>query len=93
MLEYVFIFILGLITGSFLNSVIYRLETKEDLIISRSHCVNCNHELNHKDLVPVFSFLFLKAKCRYCKEKISWQYPLVELALGILFVLIFMLTL
>lgn len=90
MIEYAFVFILGLIIGSFLNSVIYRLEIKEDLVASRSHCIKCNHELNWKDLIPVFSFFFLKARCRYCQKKISWQYPLVELGLGVLFVLVSM---
>ena len=47
--------------------------------------MNCNHDLGLFDLIPLFSFLFLKGKCRYCKEAISWQYPIVELITGILF--------
>ena len=83
----VFVFILGLIIGSFLNAVIHRLKTKESLITSRSKCVSCNHKLGARDLIPVVSFLFLKGKCRYCNVKISWQYLLVELSTAILFVL------
>jgi len=86
---YIFIFILGLIIGSFLNCVIYRLEKEESFLKGRSKCPKCRQELNWKDLIPIFSFLFLKGKCRYCKEPISWHYPLVEFATGLLFVLIF----
>ena len=82
------IFIFGLIVGSFLNCVIYRLKTEESIVLSRSHCPQCGHRLNWKDLMPVFSFLFLKGRCRYCSKKISWQYPAVEIATGALFLLI-----
>lgn len=54
----------------------------------RSYCVKCGHTLGARDLVPLLSFIFLRGHCRFCKNKISWQYPLVELATGILFVLI-----
>ncbi len=87
-LIYIFIFIFGVCIGSFLNCVIYRLEQKKSLN-GRSFCPHCKHALSWKDLFPVFSFLFLKGKCRYCKNKISIQYPLVELATGILFILFF----
>ena len=83
----VIIFLLGLCVGSFLNSVIYRLKTEESILISRSHCPYCQHLLGFWDLIPLFSFIFLRGRCRYCKKRISWQYPLVELASGILFVL------
>lgn len=73
-------FILGLAIGSFLNVVIYRLPRKESLISPGSHCTSCGNKLKPIDLVPVFSYLFLKGSCRYCKEKISVRYPLVELA-------------
>lgn len=88
-----FIFILGLSVGSFLNSVIYRLETGESLLLKRSYCPNCRHQLSWYDLIPVLSFLFLKGRCRYCSQKISWQYPLVEISTGALFALIFSLQL
>jgi len=82
------IFIFGLIFGSFLNCVIYRLHSGESFLKGRSYCPNCKHILSWQDLIPVFSFLILKGKCRYCQKKISWQYPLVEIATGILFVLV-----
>jgi len=81
-----FIFLFGLITGSFLNCIIYRLKTGESFLKGRSFCPHCKHVLNFQDLIPVLSFLLLKGKCRYCSQKISWQYPLVELATGMLFV-------
>ncbi|MBW6440973.1 prepilin peptidase [Patescibacteria group bacterium] len=81
-----FIFIFGLIIGSFLNVVIFRLETEEKIVNDRSKCLSCNHVLNWYDLVPVFSFLFLHGKCRYCSKKISLQYPIVEILTGLSFV-------
>ena len=84
---YIFTFILGACIGSFLNCTVYRLEHKKSLK-GRSFCPNCKHVLSWQDLFPVFSFLFLGGKCRYCHKKISIQYPLVELATGILFILV-----
>jgi prepilin signal peptidase PulO-like enzyme (type II secretory pathway) len=78
---------LGLAVGSFLNCVIYRLETGESFLKGRSYCPHCKHALAWKDLIPIFSFLILKGKCKYCGKPISLQYPLVELLTGILFVL------
>ena len=87
---YICVFIFGLIVGSFLNCVIYRLQTDEKIGgMSRSHCVKCGHILRWYDLIPVLSFLILRGKCRYCGKPISIQYPLVEIATGLLFVLIF----
>jgi len=82
-----FIFILGLIIGSFLNAVIYRLKAKEKIVFARSHCPKCGHILGFWDLIPLFSFIFLKGRCRYCQAKISWQYPLIELATALIFLL------
>lgn len=79
------IFLLGLIIGSFLNVCIYRIPKEESIAFPPSHCGNCNHQLKPKDLIPVISYLFLKGKCRYCGEKVSKQYPLIELLTGILF--------
>jgi len=85
---YLIIFVFGLAVGSFLNSVIYRLEKNESFLKGRSYCPHCKHILSWQDLIPTLSFLILKGKCRYCHQKISWQYPLVELVIAILFVLI-----
>lgn len=84
---YVFFFILGICWGSFLNVLTYRIPIGENIAKGRSHCTNCGTTLKALDLIPVFSFIFLKGKCRYCKSKISWRYPLYELFVGLLFVL------
>ncbi len=86
---YILLFILGLVIGSFLNCVIFRLEKGKSFLKGRSFCPFCNKTLGFWDLIPGLSFLFLRGKCRYCKERISWQYPLVELFVGIIFVLVF----
>lgn len=83
------IFLLGLCIGSFLNCIIYRLETKQNFLKGWSFCPQCKRRLGFFDLIPVLSFIFLRGKCRYCSQKISLQYPLVELTTGILSLLIF----
>lgn len=82
----IFSFILGMIIGSFLNAVIYRLHKGKSLG-GFSACVHCNHRLVPADLIPIVSFFALKGRCRYCREKISWQYPMVEFSTGIIFAL------
>lgn len=82
-------FVLGLVVGSFLNVVIFRLGTENKIINDRSKCLFCNHQLAWFDLFPVLSFFSLGGKCRYCRKKISWQYPLVEIATGVLFAALF----
>ncbi|MBI4215617.1 MAG: prepilin peptidase, partial [Parcubacteria group bacterium] len=81
------IFILGLIFGSFVNAAVYRVHHKLPIVLGRSMCPHCRHRLGFWDLIPLLSFLFLKGRCRYCRKKISIEYPLVELASGILFIL------
>lgn len=83
----IILLILGLIIGSFLNAVVYRLESVESLL-ERSHCPHCRKKVRWFDNVPVISFILLSARCRDCGEKISWQYPIVEIAAGIVFALI-----
>ena len=75
--------------GSFLNCVIYRLEKEESFLKGRSYCPRCKHKLGFLDLIPVLSFFMLRGRCRYCKEKISWQYPMVEISTAAIFLLIF----
>lgn len=82
-------FILGTIFGSFFNVCIYRIPNKQSISNPPSHCYNCNTRLKPLDLVPVLSWAFLGGKCRYCKQKISSRYALVELLTGILFVLVY----
>lgn len=81
-------FVFGLVIGSFLNVVIYRLPRGESIVRPRSACPHCGHLLGFFDLVPVFSFLFLRGRCRYCHGRISWQYPLVEGITGAAFALL-----
>ena len=83
------IFIFGISVGSFLNCVIYRLEIKQSFLKGRSFCPKCYHILRWYDLIPILSFIFLKGKCRYCGERISLQYPLVEISTGLIFLQIF----
>ncbi len=87
-LAQIFVFLFGLIIGSFLNVVIYRYNTGFSLN-GRSGCLSCGKKLSWYELIPVFSFLFQKAKCRGCKTQISWQYPFVETTTGVLFLLVF----
>lgn len=86
---YIVAFLYGIVVGSFLNVCIYRMPKEESVVTVGSHCMSCNHKLRWVDLFPLFSWLFLKGKCRYCGAKISAQYPLVEAANGVLYVLIF----
>ena len=89
---YLIIFFYGIFIGSFLNVVIYRVPKKESLSKQRSHCMSCGYQLRWFDLIPLFSWLFLGGRCRKCKEPISSQYPIVEAANGILYVLLFFIT-
>ena len=84
-----FVFFFGAIVGSFLNCVIYRLETGGNFLKGRSFCPHCKHILSWQDLIPIFSFIGLGGRCRYCQQKISWQYPFVEISTAIIFLLIF----
>lgn len=79
-----FMFVFGLLIGSFLNCLIWRLY-KEETVLGRSYCPNCKTTIAWYDNIPIASFLFLKGRCRHCRRKISWQYPAVELVSGILF--------
>lgn len=81
----VFTFLGGCCIGSFLNVLIYRIPKGENFVKTNSHCMSCNHRLYPKDLVPLFSWLFLGGKCRYCKAKISCQYPIIEALTGAVF--------
>ncbi|MFA6383112.1 MAG: prepilin peptidase [Parcubacteria group bacterium] len=78
-------FILGLIIGSFLNVVVYRLKVAESIAHGRSHCPECRKPIKWYDNIPLLSFILLRFRCRYCRKKISWKYPLVEFFTGLLF--------
>jgi len=80
-----FVFVLGLVWGSFLNVVIHRTARGDSPLEGRSKCPDCGHQISWWQNIPLLSFMLLKGKCFYCQKKISWQYPLVELMSGILF--------
>lgn len=80
-------FIIGTIFGSFYNVVGYRVPKGQSLLYPSSHCTNCNHKLGPLELIPILSFLLLGRKCKNCKSKISWFYPIFEFSSGILFAL------
>ena len=87
----IFVFVLGITVGSFLNVVIYRLPRGGSLVTpEHSYCPNCKRRLTVFDLVPLFSFLLLGCKCRGCKLPISWRYFGVELLTGVLFAALFL---
>ena len=86
----IFIFTFGIIMGSFLNVLIYRIPNNENIAFPASKCQSCQTELKWYHNVPIFSWLFLRGKCAFCKESIAMQYPLIEFLTGIIAVLLFL---
>jgi leader peptidase (prepilin peptidase) / N-methyltransferase len=78
-------FLVGLLFGSFLNVCIARLPRHESIVTPRSHCPACGHTIRWYDNLPLLSWIVLRARCRDCKARISWQYPAVELTVGLWF--------
>lgn len=72
--------VFGLVFGSFLNCTAMRIARGEDFVKGRSHCMSCSHELAATDLIPVFSYLIHKGRCKYCGAKVSVRYPITELS-------------
>lgn len=85
-----FIFITGLVIGSFLNVVILRTVSEESIVFPASKCPKCQTPLKWYHNIPLFSYMFLRGKCAFCHEHISWQYPFVELLTGLIFVGLFL---
>ena len=83
-----FVFVFGLMIGSFLNCLLWRLY-KEESILGRSYCPKCRQAIAWYDNIPLLSFVLLRGRCRHCRLPISWQYPLLELATALLFSLAF----
>ncbi len=83
----VFAALFGLLIGSFLNVCIYRLPKHETIVRGHSYCPKCHHSLSGADLVPVFSYLLLGRRCRYCREPISGRYARIELTTSVYFAL------
>ncbi|MBE6854677.1 MAG: prepilin peptidase [Ruminococcus sp.] len=84
------LFLYGICIGSFLNVVIFRLPKNESLIKRSSHCMTCGTKIRKRDLIPVFSWIFLRGKCHACGEKISSRYPIVETLNGLLYIAAFL---
>ena len=83
-------FVIGTLFGSFFSLAIYRIPRHQDILVKRSYCTNCNHNLGFFDLIPILSYLLCGGKCRYCKDKISIRYFLLECSNGIVFLLFFL---
>ncbi|MFA6357764.1 MAG: prepilin peptidase [Candidatus Omnitrophota bacterium] len=89
MIARIVVFIFGSLVGSFLNVCIHRMPKEESVVWPRSHCPKCQKRIPGYDNIPFLSFILLRGKCRFCREKISWRYPLVELLTAILMVALF----
>jgi len=85
----IIVLLFGILIGSFLNVCIYRIPRKEDIVYTPSHCMSCGNKIKWYDLVPIFSWLALGGKCRYCKAKLSKQYPIIEMTNGVAYMGIF----
>lgn len=84
---YIIVFICGLITGSFLNVCIYRIPRNTSIIWPASRCPSCNIPIKFYDNIPIISYIFLRGKCRYCKNSISFRYPFIEFLNGFLYII------
>jgi len=86
----IFIFLFGISVGSFLNVLIYRIPENKSILNPPSSCPKCNNRLKWYHNIPILGWVMLGGKCAYCKEKISAQYPIVELINGIIWIAIFL---
>lgn len=86
-IQYILVLILGIFVGSFLNVCIYRLPSDQSIVTNASHCLKCGTKIKRYDLIPVFSWIILRGRCRACHEKFSIRYPLIELLNGLLWIL------
>lgn len=86
---YAIIFIIGALFGSFFTLATYRIPRHQDITHTRSYCPNCNHKLGFFDMFPILSYIFLGGKCRYCKQKISPRYLILEVFSGASFLALF----
>ena len=85
---YIIIFIIGTLFGSFYTLAVYRIPKRQDIVHTHSYCPNCNHKLGLLDWFPIFSYILVGGKCRYCKQKIRPRYLLLEMLSGCAFVLL-----
>lgn len=89
LLDFVFIAVIGLSIGSFLNAWLWRTHEGISILGKRSMCPNCEKNLRWIDLLPLLSYIALKGKCRYCSEPISWQYPAIEFLTATVFLIVY----
>ncbi len=85
---YLTLWISGTVFGSFFTLAVHRIPKHQDITHERSYCPNCNHKLQFLDLIPVWSYIFLGGKCRYCKNKIRPRYLILEITSGLVFLLL-----
>lgn len=83
----ILVFLIGLIFGSFLNVLISRLPFHESIVRPGSRCPHCERPIPPQENIPVLSWIFLRGRCRGCRQPISWRYPAIEISTGLLFVL------
>src|SRR3989338_4150536 len=88
-MEWILVFTLGACIGSFLNVLVLRTQEGKTAWRGRSRCVHCEVPIDARDLIPIVSYFLLKRRCRHCRGIISWQYPIVEITTGLLFLAIF----
>ena len=88
-IPYIVIVLFGLVIGSFLNVLIIRIPAGESIVTAPSHCMSCGKRIKWYELIPVFSWIFLRGRCDRCKSPISAQYPLIEAATGVLYASIY----
>lgn len=89
---YALAILLGVCIGSFLNAAIFRAHEEGSVWKGRSKCMNCEVPLGWMDLIPVVSYLLLRGRCRQCKQVIDWQYPIIEIVTGMLFLVAYAVT-
>ena len=85
---YIILFIIGSLFGSFYTLAVHRIPKRQDITHTHSYCPNCNNKLGFLDLIPILSYIGLRGKCRYCKEKIRPRYLILEVLSGLIFVII-----
>lgn len=85
-----FVGLVGLIIGSFLSVLISRLDRRDGIVAGRSECPKCFHKLTWRDLIPLFSFIFLRGRCHYCKLPVSLFYPIIELTTAVVLIVYFL---
>lgn len=86
-----YLFLFGAIFGSFAGAMVWRLKTGRNIANDRSECEHCHHKLSWLDLIPLISWLYLRGKCRYCRKPIGWTALVLEIGLGVVFAVSYLL--